>query len=115
VGEASIEDERKQITLDICDRKLVLPVADTLVIGRRSAVPGETGPDIDLNPFSAHEMGVSRRHVRISRVNNWPYVTDLGSSNGTFLNGRALVPNAQRVLRNGDELQLGRLKVRVKF
>jgi hypothetical protein len=114
LGEPSIDD-RKPITLEIDKSSILVPILDNVVVGRMSTSPGDPIPDIDLNPFSAHTHGVSRRHIKIVRVRNWPYVIDLGSSNGTFLNGRALIPHNQRVLRNGDELQLGRLKLRVKF
>ena len=38
-------------------------------------------------------------------------LVDLGSVNGTHLNGQRLVPNQPRVLRDGDEIRLGRLVV----
>jgi predicted component of type VI protein secretion system len=42
-------------------------------------------------------------------------VTDLGSANSTFLNGQRLMPHEPRVLRDNDEVRLGRLVFRVNF
>jgi len=40
---------------------------------------------------------------------------DLGSANGSFLNGQRLYPNEKRIVRDSDELRLGRLVMRVRF
>lgn len=76
---------------------------------------GKTVPDIDLTPYRAVELGVSRQHARLTRHSETIMVQDLGSVNGTFLNGARLLPHQPRVLRNEDELCLGRLVMRVAF
>ncbi|RMG88346.1 MAG: FHA domain-containing protein, partial [Chloroflexi bacterium] len=43
------------------------------------------------------------------------HIKDLGAKNGTFLNGQKLVPEQPRVLRDGDEIRLGRLILEVHF
>jgi pSer/pThr/pTyr-binding forkhead associated (FHA) protein len=50
---------------------------------------------------------VSRRHARITRGRGGYFVTDLGSSNGTTVNGHSLAPNHAYRLRNGDQIQVG--------
>ena len=40
-------------------------------------------PDVDLSPFDAYAMGVSRLHAALKLVNQRIFVVDLGSSNGT--------------------------------
>jgi hypothetical protein len=110
-----IVTEQAPIILEIGDQWVTLPVADTLTVGRSSDVPSDVAADVDLSAYEAGDKGVSRQHIRLKRKNILVYVIDLGSTNGTFLNGRRLVPQAERLLRNGDELQLGRLKVKVRF
>jgi pSer/pThr/pTyr-binding forkhead associated (FHA) protein len=61
------------------------------------------------------DYGVSRNHLTLSRDNDTIFVTDLGSANSTFLNGQRLMPHEPRILRDSDELRLGRLVVRVNF
>ena len=51
------------------------------------------------------DAGVSRQHASIRREDRDYWVLDLGSANGSFVNGVELT--AARVLRNGDRLQLG--------
>jgi pSer/pThr/pTyr-binding forkhead associated (FHA) protein len=49
--------------------------------------------------------GVSRRHARVILHEGYYYVEDMGSSNGTYLNG---VPvNQPTLLNSGDEIGLG--------
>jgi hypothetical protein len=106
---------QKPILFDIDGQVLSLPIADVLIVGRSSGVTGDASPDVDLSKFNAEARGVSRNHARIKRKGNLIYVADLGSTNGTLLNGRKLNANNERVLRNGDELQLGRMKIKVQF
>ena len=55
--------------------------------------------------------GVSREHFRIERGDTGEYrVTDLGSSNGTYLNDR---PVKVGTLRDGDVIQFGKYSLRV--
>ena len=85
------------------------------VIGRSE---GSTmKPDIDLGAHNASEMGVSRLHVALqyNAKNSLLSVSDMKSANGTFINGQKLYPQEVRVLRDGDELRLGRLVLRVYF
>ncbi len=55
---------------------------------------------------------VSRRHCQFFEKNGMLLVKDLGSSNGTLLNGKKI--EGQRVLEPGDELTIGPVKLRVE-
>jgi hypothetical protein len=70
-------------------------------------------PNIDLETDGGHNAGVSRRHVRISRQPDGYYLEDLGSINGTFLNRRRLSPGNPTELKDGDEVRLGNIVLRV--
>ncbi len=87
-----------------------------LVIGRSSSNTAMK-PDVDLMQENADEFGVSRLHIAIQYVmeNNTLIVFDLGSANGSFINGQKLHPSEKRILRNGDELRIGRMIVRVSY
>jgi two-component system NtrC family sensor kinase len=52
-----------------------------------------------------HDTEVSRNHAEIIRRGDTYQVRDLGSSNGTFVNGRAI---NERDLITGDQIQIGR-------
>jgi len=81
-----------------------------LTVGR--SIP-EQGVDVDLNPFNAKEMGVSRQHAMISRLEGKLYVTDLDSGNGTYINGVRIPVKEPQVIHDVDELRFGRLATKV--
>jgi hypothetical protein len=85
-----------------------------LVIGRRDPDTGDS-PDVDLEKHGGTEKGVSRRHATIIRRDGSLSIVDAGSHNGTYLNGQRLVAHQPRVLRDGDDIRLGFLVLRVKF
>lgn len=70
-------------------------------------------PDIDLTPFKAYAAGVSRLHAVIKKMGSAIIFMDLGSANGTFINGKRLVPNQEQTLTHGDIVVLGKLKVQI--
>ena len=72
-----------------------------LLLGRAGSFPP---PDVDLSSDPA----VSRGHVRLSLAGGVPMVTDMGSTNGTLLNGRRLAPNAPERVGEGDVVELGK-------
>ena len=51
--------------------------------------------------------GVSRKHARLTYQNNQYLIEDLGSSNGTFVNGERI--SKPWPLKNGDMIGIGRL------
>jgi len=52
--------------------------------------------------------GVSRRHARIEVLDGRMTLTDLGSTNGTFVNGERLSPNSPTSVGAADTVQFGR-------
>ncbi len=87
-----------------------------IIIGR-STKGSVLAPDIDLSNKQATDLGVSRLHLSISydADHNAVLIADLGSANGSFLNGQRLMAREVRVLRHGDELRLGKLVLMVSF
>ena len=88
--------------LDFAGRRLAL-APGSLVIGR--------GPDRDsadaVLPVS--DSTVSRHHARLHLEGDRLTVTDLDSSNGTFVNDRAVEGEVE--LTAGDRLRLGRVRM----
>jgi DNA-binding response OmpR family regulator/pSer/pThr/pTyr-binding forkhead associated (FHA) protein len=82
------------------------------VIGRPS--PDGTKPDVDLSLYGAEEQGVSRQHIALGIENAQLTVTDLGSGNGTLLNGKRLESQKSQPLKHGDILVLGRLEAQLR-
>jgi pSer/pThr/pTyr-binding forkhead associated (FHA) protein len=72
-------------------------------------------PEVDLSNDSDMSHGVSRRHARILKQGGTVVIEDMGSINGTFVNGRRLDPYLPEVLNDGDILQLGKLQIEIKI
>ena len=67
---------------------------DEFLIGR--------GSDCDLR---VHDNAISRHHCQIRVHGQEATIADLGSSNGTFVNGTRVL--SQTALHTGDEIQVG--------
>ena len=83
-----------------------LPADNEITIGRVDPHRG-IRPDIDLSKYDPASR-ISRRHARITSRGGQFYIEDLGSANGTFVNGRTrLKPQEPYPLVNGDVLKIG--------
>lgn len=67
-------------------------------------------PDIDLTPYQAYETGVSRLHALLLLDLDKITITDLGSANGTRINGDRVTAHAPYPLQDGDIISLGNFK-----
>jgi hypothetical protein len=86
------------------ERRFVLH-DDRITIGRRSRSRG-IFPDIDLiGP--PEDPGVSASHALLVRSEGGWSVVDVGSTNGTTVNDRALRPHQPQPLVDGDHVHLG--------
>lgn len=133
VGEVTTKQLSQNDTRDLqlnqpaSSRPLILYIADGVaplsverknnqVIGRIDpAKTNDTSVDIDLTVFDALNNGVSRHHARLDAREQPPALVDLGSNNGTYVNGKRLTTDSPEGLESGDEVQVGRLKMRVYF
>jgi hypothetical protein len=70
-------------------------------------------PDVDLTPYNAFNLGVSRLHVSMKLTRTGVIVTDLGSSNGTRVNGQKIVPHVEYPINHGDTVAIGKLKLKI--
>jgi ABC-2 type transport system ATP-binding protein len=81
-----------------------VPVSGQVVVGRD---PGAADVVLD------QDAEVSRRHTTFSRAGTGLTVQDLGSTNGTFVNGTRLEEAVS--LNNGDKVQIGDTIIDVRF
>lgn len=63
------------------------------------------------NEIVVNDSAISRNHLEISKRDEKYFVTDLGSSNGTQLNGLKIEPNAPQSLQSGDVLTVRHLEI----
>lgn len=75
---------------------------DVTTIGRPDSAT-QNYPDIEIDLDDA----VSRRHAEIVRRGDGFCVVDVGSANGTLLNGQILEPDQEQKLAPGDRIHVG--------
>lgn len=95
-------------------RRIALDGGGELLVGRKDNQRG-IYPDVDLGLDGGYDAGVSRRHAIIIPQGTGYSLEDLGSANGTFLNGRRLSPETPTPIRHGDELKFGTLILRFEI
>ena len=102
------------ISLFILETGTIVPMEgrNEFTLGR-SAEGQPILPDIDLAPFQAYEHGVSRIHASITLGKEEALITDLGSANGTRLNGQKLPPHRPFPANHGDIISLGKLRIQL--
>lgn len=95
------------ITLTHLNGKLpeLVVTNDNYVIGRSSDTCDGAVPD----------ASASRIHCKISQVGNKIAVIDLGSANGTFVNGSRLKSGEARYISDNDTLRIGKCDFLIKF
>lgn len=90
------------------------PIGKAFVLGRGDH-DQQNFPDLDLTPHMGQALGVSRQHARLLAKNNRVMLEDLGSVNGTFINGQVINPHMPYRLYEGDVITLGQLQLQVHF
>jgi pSer/pThr/pTyr-binding forkhead associated (FHA) protein len=96
------------------NRPIVIQLHRLTTLGRYDEDRAQQ-PDIDLTMYNALEKGVSSLHASIQHSQDGVWLQDAGSTNGTYLNGRRLTANQNYIVRDGDEIQLGRLVTHIQF
>ncbi len=101
--EGTVTDEDRTVYYEEAQAKLIvvkaeglegpIPVQDGMVFGR------EEGADIVVD-----DKRLSRKHCSIALQDNHFLIKDLGSANGTFVNGQKIT---EAVLKDRDKIQIG--------
>jgi FHA domain len=92
---------------------LILAARDRLTLGRRKDMPA---PDlVDLTAYDAYRKGVSRNHAVLTYKDNRLYIHDVGSVNGTWLNGQRLKSYELYALQTGTSVSLGQLVIYIYY
>lgn len=107
--------EPGSIALHLVGRRdpLLVDVDDEVILGRHMG--GDSPNVVDLTPYRAGLLGVSRRHAIIQATEDGYTIEDLGSTNGTWVNENRLPEETPYVLASGDCVRLGELILYVFF
>ncbi len=100
------------------DRVPVLMVLQGREIGRRYLL-NEPSLVIGRHPMRAQlvvgDLEVSSTHATVQKIGGRFTITDLGSLNGTQINGRPLAPQQPLALSDGDKLFVGKSVLKFTF
>ena len=100
--------------VDLSGRKVGFGVeVDDLVKRDQGVLIGRDSTQCDLVLLNE---SVSRRHARLSMgMNNTLHIEDVGSTNGTAINGTPIAPGLTRPLEPGSTLKLGDIELVVRY
>ena len=101
-----------KVSMYLMDARHVLPIMgkNEFTIGRK--IPGsEKIPDVDLNPYKAYSLGVSRIHTTVRVSGGNVLVTDNNSSNGTFVNNKKIPAYKPVPIKHKDIVTLGLFRI----
>jgi len=104
-----------KLQIQIDHIKLTVELEDDIIIGRATEQDVNPKLTVDLGIYGGYEAGVSRKHAIITRHEGGLYIEDLGSMNGTRINGFELSPNRKYRLRDNDEVEFAQLKTVFRF
>jgi len=108
------ETMRLKITFSQSEITSVYKIAKESIVGRGDAI-SEYTPQIDLTNYGAYRLGISRKHAKIIFNGTHLEIIDLGSRNGTKINGKTLIANKAYILHSGDDVQFGNMSTNIEF
>jgi pSer/pThr/pTyr-binding forkhead associated (FHA) protein len=104
-----------KLVFKIGSETVQLAIGEPITVGRKVDVAKDADINFDLTPYGAYQGGVSRKHAVITFHNGALYIEDLGSTNGTRINGFQLTAKRKYRLRDGDEIEFARLRTSARF
>ncbi|HAK50682.1 MAG TPA: hypothetical protein DCM54_02090 [Gammaproteobacteria bacterium] len=79
---------------------------------------GDDGIVIERNPkdspYIINHSDVSRKHARMSLMQDRIFIEDLGSTNGTSVNGQAIEDKGPVMVNNGDQIIIGSVFMKLR-
>ncbi len=99
----------EKLVHDLSSIEFFLSASDETSVGRRDPVTG-ISPDIDLTPADS-QRSISRRHAKIYRRDGKYYVREeIGTMNGTFVNGERIETGVPMEFKDSAEVRFGLVK-----
>lgn len=98
---------KASIVFEASGKEIPVPYKAEVLVGREDKDNGNL-PDIDLTDIDTSKV-TSRRHSFILYSEGLYKIKDLGSINGTFLNGVKLENGVEYDLKGGDEIIFGKI------
>ena len=81
----------------------------------RAHVMKSLKPHVDVTAHGGFTAGISRLHAALKHDQTGWFITDLTSSNGTWVNGLRVAPNVRYHLATINDIQFTRLELKIKL
>ncbi len=105
---------RERLVHEASGMEFRLSASSETTLGRKDPVTG-IYPDVDLTPLD-QQRSVSRRHAKIHRRSESFFVAeDIGTMNGTFVNGTRIGTGVPVEIEDGDVLRVGLVDLRLRL
>ena len=103
----SVDDEDEVTRVRVAGPRLIrtmggLKVGDEMPISNAMTIGRGQGSTIRLN-----DAELSSIHAEFRMESGLPVVTDMGSTNGTFVNSERIEPHISVCLKDGDQIKIG--------
>lgn len=115
LGTQRLSEKREILLLIRGEVKRVLLAEESHCLLGRFDRTSPTANHVNLAPYDAETRTVSRIHAQLHVDGPGLFLTDLGSTNGTYVNGLPLIPHVTQRLRSGEEVLLGHLPIQIIF
>jgi signal-transduction protein with cAMP-binding, CBS, and nucleotidyltransferase domain len=100
----------QRLVHDETGQEFFLSAGSETTVGRQDPVTG-INPDVDLTEIDT-QRSTSRRHAKIYRRGNKFFITEeIGTTNGTFINGDRVETGVPFEVSTGDQVQFGLVKM----
>lgn len=98
----------------VSDRLPCFFVLEGTDLGKLIQIPGgeSVAGRSEMGGIVLQDPGISRKHFQVTRVGTTCVLEDLGSLNGTYVNGQRI---ARCPLKDGDKVQAGKLVLRLSL
>lgn len=105
---------RNGIVVQSEEDKIAIPLGDKIYIGR-DIVDGVFKSYIDMSAYGALRFGMSRIHAMLETSSGHFQLMDLGSTNGSTIDGERMEPFRSYPLRDNAEVILGQFPILVQY
>jgi hypothetical protein len=105
----------KEYVLDGRDEdgiRYLLRISGDQLVGDKGTIIGRNPNE---SPYIINHADVSRQHVRLKIMKNRVFVEDLGSTNGTAVNGQNIDGKGLVSVSNGDEIIIGSVAMKLRM
>ncbi len=91
--------------------RYLLRISADQLVGEEGVVIGRNPPD---SPYVINHSDVSRQHVRMKLVKDRLFIEDLGTTNGTTINGQPIDEKGSITMNDGDQVIMGSVVLRLR-